>query len=55
MSDIQDLIYKQSMDCIEIGKKIERERIIKLFETTLNMHSQITRDVIALIKGEGNG
>jgi hypothetical protein len=32
MSDIQDLIHKTSMDCIERGKLIERERIIKLFE-----------------------
>jgi hypothetical protein len=32
MSDIQDLIHKTSMDCIERGKIVERERIIKLLE-----------------------
>jgi hypothetical protein len=30
MSDLQDLIHKTSMDCIERGKIVERERIIKL-------------------------
>jgi len=35
MSDIQDLIHKTSMDCIERGKIIERERIIKLLENEL--------------------
>lgn len=30
MSDIQDLIHKTSIDCIEKGKVMERERIIKL-------------------------
>jgi hypothetical protein len=35
MSDIQDLIHKTSMDCIERGKLIERERIIKLLEELL--------------------
>jgi hypothetical protein len=42
MSDIQDLIHKTSMDCIERGKLIERERIIKLLEellTTLKAQS----------------
>jgi len=34
MSDIQDLIHKTSMDCIERGKIVERERIIKLLENT---------------------
>jgi hypothetical protein len=33
MSDLQDLIHKTSMDCLERGKQIERERIIKLLET----------------------
>jgi hypothetical protein len=32
MSDIQDLIHKTSMDCIERGKIIERQRIIKLIQ-----------------------
>lgn len=30
MSDIQELIHKTSMDCIEKGQRMERERIIKL-------------------------
>jgi len=30
MSDIQELIHKTSMDCIEKGQAMERERIIKL-------------------------
>jgi hypothetical protein len=33
MSDIQDLIHKTTMDSIERGKVIERERIIKLLES----------------------
>jgi len=41
MSDIQDLIHKTSMDCIERGKIVERERIIKLLE-----------ELIAVLKGE---
>ena len=32
MSDIQDLIHKTSIDCIEKGQKMEREHIIKLLE-----------------------
>lgn len=32
MSDLQDLIHKTTMDCIERGKKEERDRIIKLLE-----------------------
>jgi len=32
MSDIQELIHKTSMDCIEKGQAMERERIIKLLE-----------------------
>ena len=32
MSDIQDLIHKITMDSIERGKLVERERIIKLLE-----------------------
>lgn len=34
MSDIQDLIHKTTMDSIERGKAIERERIIKLLEAS---------------------
>jgi hypothetical protein len=30
MSDLQDLIHKTSINCIEQGKLVERERIIKL-------------------------
>jgi hypothetical protein len=32
MSDLQDLIHKTSIDCIEKGQRMERERIIKLLE-----------------------
>lgn len=32
MSDIQDLIHKTSIDCIEKGQAMEQERIIKLLE-----------------------
>ena len=32
MSDIQELIHKTSMDCIEKGQGMERERIIKLLD-----------------------
>jgi hypothetical protein len=44
MSDIQDLIHKTSMDCIERGKLIERETVIKLVE-----------ELLAQLKGEKNG
>jgi hypothetical protein len=44
MSDIQDLIHKTTMDSIERGKVIERERIIKLLE-----------ELLATMKGETNG
>ncbi len=32
MSDLQDLIYKTSMDCLAKGKQQEQERIIKMLE-----------------------
>jgi len=32
MSDLQDLIHKTSIDCIEKGQRMEKERIIKLLE-----------------------
>lgn len=32
MSDIQDLIHKTSIDCIEKGRRMEQERIIKLLD-----------------------
>jgi hypothetical protein len=35
VSDIQDLIHKTSIDCIERGKITERKRIIKLLESEL--------------------
>jgi hypothetical protein len=68
MSDIQDLIHKTSMDCIERGKVVERERIVKLLEKKL-FHTvyndgeypavvnqqHFGGDVIQLIKGETNG
>lgn len=64
MSDIQELIYKVSMDCIEKGKRDEQERIIKLLEEQKKIYSspkysttggfleQFALDsAIALIKG----
>jgi hypothetical protein len=36
MSDIQDLIHKTSMDCIERGKVIERERILTQWQYEMN-------------------
>jgi hypothetical protein len=32
MSDLQDLIHKTSINCIEKGQRMERERIIKAIE-----------------------
>jgi hypothetical protein len=56
MSDIQELIHKTSMDCIEKGQAMERERIIKELEA--NEHIWRERVVLvalkALIKGETN-
>jgi hypothetical protein len=67
MSDIQDLIHKTSMDCIERGKIVERDRIIKLLETDMKVYLSpqystsggfleqfVLRQAIALIKGETN-
>ena len=60
MSDIQDLIHKTSMDCIERGKIIERERIVKLLQDEWIEHVKAHRldksnyyaHTIALIKGK---
>lgn len=63
MSDLQDLIHKTSMDCLERGKIVERERIIKLLEgkkaseiiyTThpIEADCDIIYRLILLIKGE---
>lgn len=60
MSDIQELIHKTSMDCIEKGQKMEQERIIKLLEdivvdwrkNDLNNQADTFDYAIALIKGE---
>lgn len=60
MSDIQDLIHKTSMDCIERGKIIERERIVKLLQdewVKLVKADQLDQSnyylhTIALIKGK---
>ena len=62
MSDIQELIHKTSMDCIERGKVIERERIIKLLDNWKCGHPNCDGDktevcypkhyLIELIKGE---
>jgi hypothetical protein len=59
MSDMQDLIHKTSMDCIERGKIIERERIIKLLQPIAEdcdnnaiCNCLSAQSTIALIKGE---
>jgi hypothetical protein len=59
MSDIQDLIHKTSMDCIERGKILERERIIKLLQPIAEdcdnndvCHCLSAQATIDLIKGE---
>lgn len=54
MSDLQDLIHKTSMDCLERGKQIERERIIKLLEEkSFSDWVEIKlENLIKLIKGE---
>lgn len=52
MSDIQDLIHKTSIDCIEKGQKMERERIIKLLEAWLDDDNADFGDTLTLIKGE---
>ena len=51
MSDIQELIHKTSMDCIDKGQRMERERIIKLLQ---NKHEgdEFVQGLIELIKGE---
>lgn len=40
MSDIQELIHKTSMDCIDKGKRLEQERIIKLLEDSRERTNQ---------------
>lgn len=58
MSDIQDLIHKTSIDCIEKGQAMERVRIIKLLEDfqfygmSHELNDEFCRQVIKLIKGE---
>jgi len=64
MSDLQDLIHKTSIDCIEKGQRMERERIIKLLEERTNDSGSVLdetgnsiadlSDLIELIKGETN-
>ena len=59
MSDIQELIHKTSMDCIEKGKSLEQERIIKQIElivdTCDSSYVAGLYKALALIKGETNG
>jgi len=64
VSDIQDLIHKTSMDCIERGKIVERERIIKLLENKMFEDKRLwskdfakgakwaIKETVELIKGE---
>jgi hypothetical protein len=59
MSDLQDLIHKTSMDCIERGKKIERERITREIQKTVDStdsgYVPGLYKALELIKGEANG
>jgi hypothetical protein len=61
MSDIQELIHKTSMDCIDKGQRMEQERIIKLLEAMAQdcdngiCNCLSAESTIALIKGENNG
>jgi len=64
MSDIQDLIHKTTMDSIERGKVVERERIIKLLENKMfedkrlwskefaNGAKWAVKETVELIKGK---
>jgi hypothetical protein len=60
MSDLQDLIHKTSMDCIERGKLVERERIIKLLGAIAEdcnngiCNCLSAQSTIGLIKAETN-
>lgn len=57
MSNIHDLIHKTSMDCIDKGQSMERERIIKLIYAGQWVGESLEQDVtnlVALIKGENN-
>lgn len=45
MSDIQDLIHKTTMDCLERGKRQEQERIIKLLESKAKHCKQIAESI----------
>jgi hypothetical protein len=55
MSDIQELIHKTSMDCIEKGQAMERERIIKLLAVFSHNFKELPmKQLIELIKGETN-
>jgi len=61
MSDLQDLIHKTSIDCIEKGQRMEQERIIKLLQAIAQdcdngiCNCLSAESTIALIKGENNG
>jgi hypothetical protein len=59
MSDIQDLIHKTSMDCIERGKIVERERIIteikRIVDTTDSSYVAGLYKALELIEGKTNG
>lgn len=63
MSDIQDLIHKTTMDSIEKGQAIERERMIKAIEAAkipngINNTYHFNKGIdwaLGIIKGEING
>jgi len=60
MSDLQDLIHKTSIDCIEKGQRMERKRIIKLLAAIAEdcdngiCNCLSAQSTIELIKGETN-
>jgi hypothetical protein len=59
MSDIQDLIHKITMDSIERGKVVERERIIKEIQEIVDISDSSyvagLYKALELINGEKNG
>jgi hypothetical protein len=66
MSDLQDLIHKTSIDCIDKGKRLERERITKLLENKMFENKGLwskdftngaiwaVKELVELIKGQTN-
>lgn len=42
MSDIQELIHKTTMDCLNRGKRQEQDRIIKIIEEARSVYKEGT-------------